>query len=73
MTSFYTPTNTAQRIVKQSLTDPNADWPSVCAARGAAVDQRGVYHFPDGSAVAFTASRLPVEYVNREGSASPSR
>ena len=64
--NFYDATNTAQSIVALSLSNPNSNWPVVCVGLGGERGYHGVgntYRFADGSAVAFTASGLPVEYI----------
>ena len=62
--NFYTPENIAQRIVADSMADPMKAWALECIARGGQYDiGRDIYRFADGSAVAFTPSCLPVEYI----------
>lgn len=61
--SFYEANNAAQRIVQQSLTNPNAAWALVAVGMaGLHMGDREGYYFPDGSAIVFTESRLPVEH-----------
>lgn len=56
-------TNLAQLVVALSLTNPNTNWALVCVGLGGNRGTGNTYRFPDGSAVALTASGLPIEYI----------
>lgn len=54
---------TAQELIALSMINPHVDFVVLAVERGGIKDTRNVMRFPDGSAITFTSSVLPVEYV----------